>query len=114
MSSGNESTRKLRSDFTKAELDDLSTDDFITLGHKGWLEIHPEEQEHIHLEIKGETVYDGNLFRELDPEEEASFRQHARETYEIGMPIEELFHPVWKDEARKMNKEIADAASSHQ
>ena len=131
MSSETDSTRKHRSEFTDVELSELSTDDFITLGHKGWLEVHPEDsvqvttlrgegwlevhpedQEQVKLEAEGTVFYEGGLFKELDPEEEADFRQHARETYEIGMPINTLFHPVWKDEARKMNKEVADAASS--
>ena len=47
------------------------------------------------------------LFRELSTEEETAFRQHARENYRIGGEISEVFHPVWADEARKMNEEAS-------
>lgn len=45
------------------------------------------------------------LFQELDAEAEASFRQNAREKYHVGDEISSLFHPVWQDEARRMNAE---------
>ena len=45
------------------------------------------------------------LFRVLSEDEEAQFRKHARENYEVGSEINETFHPVWVDEARKMNAE---------
>lgn len=46
------------------------------------------------------------LFKELSPEEEISFRWHARENYHVGDLINgDIFHPVWCDEARKMNTE---------
>lgn len=45
------------------------------------------------------------LFKELSEDEEAAFRRHARENYKIGDEISEVFHPVWADEARRMNAE---------
>jgi predicted RNA-binding Zn-ribbon protein involved in translation (DUF1610 family) len=45
------------------------------------------------------------LYRELSEQEEAEFRQHARDTYRPGDVIEEFFHPIWVQEARKMNEE---------
>lgn len=49
------------------------------------------------------------LFRELSYVEEQSFRLHARENYVVGTPINEGFHPIWQDEARKMNSEARNA-----
>lgn len=45
------------------------------------------------------------LFKELSPEEEAEFRAHTRANYVPGSEIKEIYHPVWQDEARKMNRE---------
>jgi len=59
-----------------------------------------------------EEPIDMPLFRELDPEEEAAFRKHAREHYVLGDPIEEIYHPIWCDEARKMNEEAASPPGS--
>lgn len=68
------------------------------------MEEHPEEQVEIQFMVD-QTPIVTPLFRELNPEEEASFRQHARETYVVGTEINEINHPVWKDEARIMNDE---------
>lgn len=46
------------------------------------------------------------LFRGLSPEEEKQFRDSARESYVPGEAINEVYHPIWKDEARKMNAEV--------
>lgn len=45
------------------------------------------------------------LFRELSTEEEAEFRTYARANYVVGTPLNELHHPVVRDEQRKMNAE---------
>lgn len=51
------------------------------------------------------------LFRELDVYEEAEFRRHARENYVVGSEIhDEVYHPVWCDEARLMNSEAGLSA----
>ena len=105
------SPRKHLAEFTDKELIEMPRDQFDTPRNRGWLEQHPEEQVIISLEHEGTVYYSGPLFQELSVEEEIEFRAHARENYEPGMPIDEIFHPVWKDEARKMNKEIADASS---
>lgn len=47
------------------------------------------------------------LFRELSAEEEQEFRQHARLHYKRGDEIKEIYHPIWQDEARKMNAEAS-------
>lgn len=46
------------------------------------------------------------LFQTLDEEFEAKYRQHARENYVPGTEIKSVFHPVWQDEARRMNAEL--------
>lgn len=45
------------------------------------------------------------LFRTLSPEEEKTFRQYARDHYEIFSPINGVWHPAVQDECRKMNEE---------
>lgn len=51
------------------------------------------------------------LFRELLAEEELVVRRHARENYQPGDPINEVYHPVWRDEAQKMNDELRGSAT---
>lgn len=75
-----------------------------TKEQQGWLANHPEEQQTVHFHVGEETIVTP-LFRELSPEDEAGFRQHARENYSVGTPIDNVYHPVWRDEAKKMNKE---------
>lgn len=80
-----------------------------------YLEDHPEEQKVIEFSAEVNAFLTGNrletepaivpLFEDLSTEDEASFRKHARENYVVGEQINELYHPVWKDEARKMNEE---------
>lgn len=48
-----------------------------------------------------------DLFRELSPAEERVFRSWARDHYEPGSPVSELWHPVVRDECRKINEEQA-------
>jgi hypothetical protein len=43
------------------------------------------------------------LWRELDPQEEAEFRQSARENYTPLDPISPLYHPVYRDECDRIN-----------
>lgn len=69
-----------------------------------WLEKHPEDQEMVRFKMEDRTVVTP-LFRELDAEEEKAFRQHARENYVVGSEINPVNHPVWRDEATKMNSE---------
>ena len=71
----------------------------------GWIERHPEDQQMVTFEMEDRTITTP-LFRELPPEEEKAFRQHARENYVIGSEINPVVHPVWQDEARKMNAEV--------
>lgn len=47
------------------------------------------------------------LFRELDGEEELSFRNWSRSTYKVGEPISGIWHPVVQEECVKMNIEQA-------
>lgn len=47
------------------------------------------------------------LFRELSSEEEGEFRAHARANYRLGDEIDDIFHPIWKDEANLMNEEAS-------
>lgn len=51
------------------------------------------------------------LFRELSPAAEAEFRAYARANYVVGTPLNELHHPVCRDEQRKMNEEAGVEAN---
>jgi len=43
------------------------------------------------------------LFRELTDKEEQDFRHHARSNYVIDSPIDEVWHPHYRDECERMN-----------
>ena len=45
----------------------------------------------------------GFCFRELNDKEMADFQRWARENYEIGAEISELWHPAVRDECERMN-----------
>jgi hypothetical protein len=45
-----------------------------------------------------------NLFRELSPDEQQSFRQWARENYTPFEPISGVWHPIVQDECRIINQ----------
>ena len=80
-------------------------------------------QQHVRFPVEVSAFLDGNyqamlhgnyvgveeivmpLFMELDPNTEQQFRDSARSAYVVGTEIEDLYHPVWKDEARRMNAE---------
>ena len=44
-------------------------------------------------------------FKVLNPEEEAEFRQWARDKFTPGEEIKEIWHPIVRDECAKMAKE---------
>tara|TARA_R110002167_G_scaffold144003_1_gene333904 strand:- start:47 stop:418 length:372 start_codon:yes stop_codon:yes gene_type:complete len=46
------------------------------------------------------------LFRELTDKEEQDFRYHARSNYVIDSPIDEVWHPHYQDECKRMNAEV--------
>lgn len=46
-----------------------------------------------------------SLFRQLSEEEEADFRRWARENYTPGEEVKQIWHPVVRDEIRKMCRE---------
>ena len=46
------------------------------------------------------------LFRELTDKEEQDFRHHARSNYVIDSPIDEVWHPHYQDECKRMNAEV--------
>lgn len=48
------------------------------------------------------------LFKNLSDEQEASFRNWARENWNIGKPIEEIWHPVVLDEVANMIKKLVN------
>jgi|TARA_R110002110_G_C13367339_1_gene709992 hypothetical protein len=43
------------------------------------------------------------MFRDLTNKEEQEFRDHAREKYVVGSPIDEVWHPHYQDECKRMN-----------
>jgi hypothetical protein len=47
----------------------------------------------------------GYLFRDLDDEEIADFKQYARDNYNIGDDIKGIWHPVVQRECTLMNEE---------
>jgi hypothetical protein len=66
--------------------------------------------------VWGKTVWEseaprhlllGDLFRELDKEEEEEFRREARKMWKPGMSICPLWHPVVRDELEKLAKKEA-------
>ena len=46
------------------------------------------------------------MFRDLNDKEEQEFRDHARENYVIGSPIDSFWHPQYRDECHIMNSEV--------
>jgi hypothetical protein len=48
---------------------------------------------------------ENSFFRKLSKTEEQAFRAWARENYGIAEPISEVWHPVIRDECRKINEE---------
>jgi len=49
-----------------------------------------------------------NLFRELSFKEEFEFRLWARDNFQPLSEISEGWHPVIRDECRKINSEVID------
>lgn len=49
-----------------------------------------------------------SLFKSLTAEEVQEFQMHARESYVVGSPINEVWHPVYKAECMEMNAEAKD------
>lgn len=45
---------------------------------------------------------DNSFFRELTEAEVADFRQWARDNWKPGDPIEEIWHPVVRDECQRI------------
>ena len=54
------------------------------------------------------------IYRELDSEEEKSFRTWARDNYKVGSPIQGHYHPVIQDECVKMNIEFSQLLTCYQ
>jgi hypothetical protein len=52
------------------------------------------------------------LFRDLPEDEQASFRQWARDNYKPMAEISGIWHPVIQDECAKINQEFSDASPS--
>jgi len=48
---------------------------------------------------------DDSLFMVLTPAEEAEFRQWARTHHVLGDAVSETWHPVVRDECRKIDEE---------
>ena len=55
---------------------------------------------------KGWEMGNGIPFRELTDREEKEFRNHARGEYIVGSPINEVWHPHYRDECKRMNDEL--------
>jgi len=56
--------------------------------------------------FKGEevTLSEEEIFRKLDAEEEEEFRELTRKTYVPHSPINPVWHPVVRDECRRINR----------
>lgn len=46
------------------------------------------------------------MFRSLTAEEVSEFRQNTRENYSVETPINPVWHPVYRDECRKINADM--------
>ena len=46
------------------------------------------------------------MFIELEPEQEAAFRQWARDNYKPGAEINAMRHPLVQDECQQINAEL--------
>lgn len=46
-----------------------------------------------------------SFFRVLGPEEEQEFRQWARDNHNPGDEVDEVWHPVVRDECKKIDEE---------
>ena len=53
---------------------------------------------------------DDGMFRELTNKEAIEFRKWARENYDLGEPISNLWHPIVRDECAIMNSEVSREA----
>lgn len=59
-----------------------------------------------------QSQFDGTpLFRQLTDEEELTFRLWARDNWQHGMNVSELWHPIVRDEIDKMEAEYQAQAS---
>lgn len=45
------------------------------------------------------------MFKHLSPKQEQTYRKWAREHYHAGEPVNEVWHPVVRDECAKINTE---------
>lgn len=54
------------------------------------------------------------FFKQLDSEEEKTFRKWARDNYKVGEPISGVWHPAVQDECVKINTENSSLAASVQ
>lgn len=53
-----------------------------------------------------------SFFKKLNDAEEKIFRLWARKNWHFGMPVNELWHPVVRDEIEKIKLELAHANSN--
>ena len=49
---------------------------------------------------------DDSFFKQLNQEEEKQFRLWARKNWHFGMEVNELWHPVVRDEIKKIKEEL--------
>ena len=57
--------------------------------------------------MKHKSLVD-NMYRDLSDEAKVRFRQWARDNHKAGQDINELWHPVIKDECRIMDEHFAN------
>jgi len=75
---------------------------------KALLNYHPvyrDECAIIDKEARQACIESTTLFRDLDPDEVADFRQAARENHQAGDEINPVWHPVYRDECAKIDDE---------
>lgn len=58
--------------------------------------------------MKFELDIDSFMFRKLNKKEEKDFRRWARDNFKLNTEIDDGWHPVVRDECRKMNEENVD------
>lgn len=57
------------------------------------------------IETMNEIPLPENFFRDLDDAEEKEFRQWARDNYQPGQPVSSIWHPVVRDECKRINQQ---------
>ncbi len=56
-------------------------------------------------EFEGGYIANNPMFRDLTADEVREFQEHARQNYKPGLPINDVWHPVYRFECVKISAE---------